>query len=265
MNTVTSRDGTHIAYDKVGSGPALILVDGAFGSRTFGPNPELAPLLAQHFTVYTYDRRGRGDSGDTQPYAVKREIEDIAALIEAAGGSAHLYGISSGAGLALEAANAGLNVQKLAIYEAPFIVDSSRAPLPADYMDKMNDLTRSDQRGKVISLFMTKGVGVPAPFVFMMRLMPAWKQMKSVAHTVIYDSLAVESHQHGKPLTRNDWPNITMPSLVVVGGKSPDWMHNGMQSLADMLPNAQHHTLPGQMHIVKAEALAPVLIEFFTS
>ncbi len=263
MQKVTSKDGTDIAYDKIGSGPTLILVDGAFGSRSFGPNGALAKLLAPQFSVITYDRRGRGDSGDTPPYAVEREIEDIDAIIQASGGSAYLYGISSGAGLALEAANAGLAVQKLALYEAPFIVDDSRAPLPHDYIDKMWEYTRADQRGKIVNLFMTKGVGLPAIFVLMMRLMPAWGQMKSVAHTVIYDSLVVEGHQRGKPLPESDFAGITMPTLVVAGGKSPDWMRNGMQALADVIPNAKHHTLPGQTHIVKAEALAPVLTDFF--
>ncbi|MEQ8675046.1 MAG: alpha/beta hydrolase [Aggregatilineales bacterium] len=262
MQHVISKDGTKIAYEKSGNGAALILVDGAFGTRKFGPNGDLAKLLTEHFTVYTYDRRGRGDSGDTPPYTVEREVEDLDALIQVAGGSVLLYGISSGAGLALEAARQGLSIKKLAIFEAPYFLDDSRAPLPADYMAQMRTLTKADKRGDLVKLFMTKGVGVPAIFVFMMRFMPAWSKLKSVAHTVLYDSMIVEPYQHGKPLSPQEWASVSMPTLVTVGGKSPDWMRNGMQSLAETLPDAKLVTLPGQTHIVKVEALAPELINF---
>jgi pimeloyl-ACP methyl ester carboxylesterase len=262
MATVTSKDGTIIGYEKIGSGPAVILVDGAFGSRAFGPNADFAALLAHDFTVYTYDRRGRGESGDTQPYAVEREIEDIAALIDAVGGSVYLYGISSGAGLALAAANQGLG-EKLAIYEAPFIVDDSRKLLPSDYIDTMRAMVADDKRGDVVKLFMTKGVGLPSIFVYMMRLMPSWSKMKGVAHTVLYDSLIMEPNQHGQPLDKAQFEGINVPTLVVAGGKSPAWMQNGMRALATILPNAEHFTLEGQMHIVKAAALAPVVSDFF--
>lgn len=264
MSYVTSKDGTRIAYEKSGSGPALILVDGAFGSRAFGPNGDLAKLLTDKFTVYTYDRRGRGDSGDTQPYAVEREIEDIEALIQVVGGSVLLYGISSGAGLALEAAKCDLPITKLAVFEAPFMVDDSREPLPADYMSRMKTLTKEDRRGELVRLFMTKGVGVPAIFVMLMRFMPAWSKLKAVAHTVLYDSLIVEPYQHNKAFTMQQWEAVAMPTLVTVGGKSPDWMKNGMQALADALPDAKLTTLPGQTHIVKADVLSPVLIGFFS-
>src|SRR5215212_685304 len=173
MKTATSRDGTHIAYDELGGGPPLILVGGAYNTRTFGPNGGLAPLLAERFTVINYDRRGRGDSTDTPPYAVEREIEDIESLIEEVGGSAHVFGISSGAALALEAANRSLAIEKLALYEAPFIVDDSRAPVPDDYLQRLEGLVASDRRGDAIRLFMRQGVGLPAVFVAMMRIMPA--------------------------------------------------------------------------------------------
>ena len=208
MGTLHSSDGTPIAYETAGDGPPVILVDGALCYRASGPSAPLAALLAEHFTVFTYDRRGRGESGDTAPYAVEREVEDIAALIDEAGGSACVYGISSGAALALEAANRGLGIERLVVYEAPFIVDDSRAPLP-------------------------------------------------------YDFAALSGLQAGDPLPAGRWAGVTMPTLSVVGGKSPAWLHHGMRALADVLPNAQLRVLEGQTHMVKAKVLAPLLIEFF--
>lgn len=263
MPTVNSKDGTTIAYSKAGSGEPIILVDGAFGHRKFGPNGDLAEQLTPHFTVYTYDRRGRGESGDTAPYSIAREVEDIAALIEACGGSAHIFGISSGAALALEAARQNLKINKLAIYEAPFIVDDTRKALPHNYVARMDDLVAADKRGEAIKLFMSKGVGVPGIFVFMMQFMPAWKDMKSVAHTLIQDTALTAKYQQGQPLSREDWRNVTVHTQVICGGKSPDWMKNGMMMLANTLPDASHYTLDGQTHIVDAKALAPVLIDYF--
>lgn len=264
MKKVTSKDGTSIAYDQAGQGPALILVDGAFGCRTFGPNGPMVPLLADKFTVYTYDRRGRGDSGNTLPYAVEREIEDLAAVIQAAGNSAMLYGISSGAGLVLEAANHGLPVTKVALYEAPYITDDSRDPVPDNFPAHLNELVKAGKSGEVVKEFMTKGVNVPGFAVVMMRFMPAWSKLKALAPTVVYDMTIVDPHQHGKPFEPGEWARVTMPALVISGGKSPAWMQNAMKSLAKVLPNARHQTLAGQTHIVKAEALAPVLKEFFS-
>jgi pimeloyl-ACP methyl ester carboxylesterase len=262
MKTATSRDGTRVAYDELGEGPPLVLVGGAFNTRTFGPNGGLAPLLAERFTVINYDRRGRGDSTDTAPYSVEREIEDLEALIAEAGGSAHVFGISSGAALAMEAANRGLAIDKLALYEAPFVVDDSRAPVPDDYLERLEGMVASDRRSDAIRLFMRQGVGVPAVFVAMMRIMPAWSKLKAVAPTVIYDAALVDDYQKGRPLPTDRWTSVTMPTLVAVGGKSPDWMRNAMRALADVL-DARHSTLEGQTHIVKPEALAPVLVEFF--
>jgi pimeloyl-ACP methyl ester carboxylesterase len=257
-----SKDGTAIAYDQFGKGPAIILVDGALCSRSFGPMPKLAPHLAQHFTVFTYDRRGRGESSDTKPYAVEREVEDLEALVKETGGSAFVYGISSGAALALEAANRGLAIKKLALYEAPFIVDDSRPPIPEGYLAQLNELIASDRRGDAVKLFM-KLVGVPAIFVAMMRFMPAWSKLKSVAHTLPYDITIVQDNQRGKPLPPERWVSVTVPALVVDGGKSPGWMRHAMRALAEVLPNAQHRTLEGQTHMLEPKAIAPVLKEFF--
>jgi pimeloyl-ACP methyl ester carboxylesterase len=265
MSSITSTDGTRIAYTRTGTGPALILVDGALSYQQSGPNPALAAALASQFTVYTYDRRGRGDSTDTRPYSIEREIDDLAALITEAGGTAHVYGISSGAGLALAAANRGLGIDKLAIYEAPFIVDDSRVPTPDDYTARLHQLTSNDERAKIIKLFMTAGIGLPSVFVGLMRLMPAWRKLKSVAHTIIYDNAIVETNQKSRPLDPDQWRNVTMPTIVIAGSKSPTWMRNAMHALAATLPNARHHTLDGQTHLVKAAKLAPVLAAFYTT
>ncbi|RZS29683.1 pimeloyl-ACP methyl ester carboxylesterase [Herbihabitans rhizosphaerae] len=262
MGTVRSSDGTTITYDKIGSGPPLILVDGALCYRASGPNGGLAAELADRFTVYTYDRRGRGESTDTAPFSREREIEDLAALIKEAGGSVHLYGISSGGALALEAVNAGLAVEKLALYEIPFVVDSSRAPIPADYESRMESLLAQDKRADTVKWFMRAGVGLPGFVVAMMRFMPAWSKLKGVAHTLPYDVAFVAPFEHGQPLPADRWTS-SVPALVVCGGKSPAWMTAAMRQLAEVLPAATHRTLEGQTHIVKPAALAPVLAEFF--
>jgi pimeloyl-ACP methyl ester carboxylesterase len=263
METVVSRDGTKIAFDKAGDGPAVVLVDGAFGHRAFGPNQPLAPVLAEHFSVYTYDRRGRGGSGDTEPYAVEREIEDLEAVIKETGGSACVYGISSGAALVLAAADQGLAIRKLAVFEAPFVVDDTRPPIPDDYLAELDSLIAADRRGAAVKLFMTKAVGLPSIFVAFMPILPAWSKLKSVAHTVPYDARSLGDTGKGRPLPADRWSGATMPTLVISGGKSPTWMQNAMRALAETLPKARHRTLEGQMHVVKAKAMAPVLVEFF--
>lgn len=265
MPTVASADGTTIAYDRQGEGPPVVLVDGALCYRESGPNGALAAELAGRFTVVTYDRRGRGASGDTAPYAVEREVEDLAALIDAVGGEAHLYGISSGGALALEAASRGLPVTRLAVYEAPFVVDDSRPPLPDDYAQRQGQLALQDRRADAVRLFMREGVGLPAAVVAMMRLMPGWSKLKGVAHTLPYDTALTADLQRGAPLPRDRWDALTVPIAVVCGSKSPAWMQTGMRELADVLPTATHHTLDGQTHIVKAPVLAPLLVEVFTT
>jgi len=262
MSQVVSKDGTTIAFEQSGAGPPLILVDGALCYRDSGPARPLAALLASHFTVFTYDRRGRGESTDTAPYAVTREVEDLDALIKAAGGSAYVYGISSGAALSLEATTRGLGIAKLALYEAPFIVDNSRAPLPDDYLDRLKALVAANRRAAAVRFFM-EAVGVPAVFVFLMRFMPAWPKLKAIAHTIVYDITILDGDQRGKPLSSTRWAGITVPTLVAVGGKSPEWMRHAMDALRGVLPNAQYRTLDGQTHIVSPKALAPVLVEFF--
>ena len=261
MEKVISKDGTVIAFDCVGSGPPLILVDGALCYRGSGPMVPLAALLASHFTVFTYDRRGRGDSGDTAPYAVEREVEDIDALIKEAGGLAFVYGISSGAGLALEAANRARR-QEAGLVRSPVHRRRHSSPVPADVVQQLERLVAADCRSDAVRLFM-KLVGVPAVFVGLMCFMPAWSKLKGVAHTLPYDLTIVSENQRGRPLPLTRWTSTTVPTLVVAGGKSPAWMRNAMQALARVLPSAKHYTLEGQTHMVSAKALAPVLAEFF--
>jgi pimeloyl-ACP methyl ester carboxylesterase len=263
MPTVRSKDGTLIAYDKVGQGPPLILVDGALCYRASGPMRSLSARLAPHFTVYFYDRRGRGDSGDTPPWAIEREIEDLEALIAAAGGSAYVFGLSSGAALSLEAATRGLSIRKLALYEAPFVVDDAYPPMTDKYLPDLKALVAADRRGDAVKHFLRR-VGVPGVFIALMRFMPAWKKLTAVAPTLVYDISIVEPNQKGRALTSGQW-TIRMPALVVDGGKSPAWMRNGMRALAGVLPASTYKTLDGQTHMVKSQVLAPVLVEFFNA
>jgi pimeloyl-ACP methyl ester carboxylesterase len=260
----TSKDGTRIAFDRTGEGPPVILVAGATANRSF-PNP-LVALLAPNFTVFHYDRRGRNESGDTPPYAVEREIEDIEALIKESGGSAYAYGISSGAVVALEAAASGLALTKLALYEAPLNVDSSRPAAPSDYVRQLDEAVASGRRGDAVGIFLTKAVGVPAEFVAGMRSQPMWPALEAVAHTIAYDGRFMEGVMYGKPLPperAKRWASVTAPTLVIDGGASERFMHTGADALAQVLPNAERRTLEGQTHDVNAAVLAPVLIEFF--
>ncbi|MEU6645205.1 alpha/beta hydrolase [Saccharomonospora sp. NPDC046836] len=262
MTTVTSRDGTRIAYEKVGSGEPLVLVDGAMCYRGQGPMRPLAAQLSGDFTVYTYDRRGRGESGDTKPYAPERELEDLQALLEEAGGSAYVFGASSGAALALEAANSGLPMRKLALYEPPFIVDNTRPPIPADYGEHTAQWVAAGRRGGAVAGFMRQ-VQVPGFAILLMRLMPAWSKLKGVAHTLPYDFAFVGPYQQGKPLPSDKWTGVTVPTLVADGGKSPQWMRNSVKALAGLLPTARYHTEPGQTHMLKAKVHGRMLAEFF--
>ena len=261
--TVTSPDGTTIAYSRQGSGPPVVLVDGALCHRGAGPNKSLAKLLASDYTVYTYDRRGRGESGDARAYATDREIEDLKAVIDSAGERVYLFGISSGGMLALDAANRLPGIEKLALYELPYVVDDSREPLPPNFAGELDELVTSGHSGEAVSAFMKRGVLVPGVFVALMHLMPAWPRMKRIAHTLVYDVSFFGDLGAGRPLPTDRWTAVTMPTLVAGGSKSPDWVKAGVKGLTQVLPNAVNRTLEGQTHLVKAKALAPVLKEFF--
>jgi pimeloyl-ACP methyl ester carboxylesterase len=262
MKTVTSKDGTTIAFDQWGAGPAVILVDGALQYRAFDQGMvDLANLLSPHFTVIHYDRRGRGDSTDTQPYALEREIEDIEALIDDAGGSASLYGISSGAALAMEAAiKLGDKVRKLAMYEAPYNDDETGRRAWKEYVKQLRALLGEDRKGDAVGLFMML-VGASADQVAEIRQTPMWPLWESIGHTLAYDHIAALGEEASVPTERA--ARLTVPTLVMNGSESFPFMRTTAVALADAMPKGQHRTVEGQTHEVSAEALPPVLIEFF--
>ena len=259
MSKVTSKDGTEIAYTKQGSGPAVILVDGALCYRGFGPMPQLAALLAPYFTVYIYDRRGRGESGDNQPYALAREVEDLEALIKEAGGAAFVFGTSSGACLALEAAiRLGNKTKKLAMYEAPYNSDKTIQQAWKEYRKQLAELLAAGRRGDAAALFM-QSVGTPADQIDGMRHAPMWPMFEAVAPTLAYDAATMGED---RSVPAKQAANVTVPTLVMNGTVIP-FMLDTAQALAKAIPRAQHRTLEGQPHDVNLEVLAPVLVEFF--
>jgi pimeloyl-ACP methyl ester carboxylesterase len=260
MATTFSKDGTKITYDKTGQGQALIIVAGAFQDRM--AMAAYAEPLSKHFTVFNYDRRGRGESGDTQPYAVAREIEDIDALIEEAGGSAFVFGGSSGGVLTLDAAAHGSNITKLAIYEPPFVVDASRDPVPENIVDQLKDMIASGRRGDAAETFMTKGSLMPADMVAGMRTQPFWPGVEAVAHTLGYDATIMGGTMQGIPLPSHRWGAVTIPTLVIYGGAGPAWSRNAAEALVELLPNAERRTLEGQFHDLTPDVLTPVLVKF---
>jgi pimeloyl-ACP methyl ester carboxylesterase len=261
MNTVRSKDGAAIAFDRSGSGPALILIGGAMSDR--GGSASVASLLAPRFTVYGYDRRGRGDSGNTLPYSVDREIDDLAALIAEAGGSALVMGGSSGGVLALDGAARGLAITKLAVYEPPLIVDKGGPLLPSGFADHLAELASSGRRGDAVEAFMTQALGMPHDVVAGMRHAPFWSGLEAKAPTLAYDMIICGPTQTGSPAPLSKWVSVKMPALVMAGGTSPEWMQNGVRALARVLPNATHRTLEGQTHAADPAILAAALEEFF--
>ncbi|HZA20298.1 MAG TPA: alpha/beta hydrolase [Actinomycetota bacterium] len=264
MDRVTSTDGTSIAYDRMGSGPAVILVSGAAVARA--GNTPLAAELAEHFTVYNYDRRGRGDSGDTLPYSVGREIEDINTLISEAGGSAHLYGISSGGALVLEAAAAGVAADKLAVYEIPYNMADDGPQRQREYIEGLEALLAEGRRGDAAELFM-RTVGTPDEFITSAKNSPMWAGMEAIAPTLPYDAACLGN---GRPPT-DRLAKITQPTLVATGGASADSSMGGggdffdkaADAIAASIPNAERQSIEGQTHMIDPKALAPVLARFF--
>jgi len=262
MKKERSADGTTIAYDQIGKGQAVILVDGALGSRADGFMVPLATPLSPHFTVITYDRRGRGESTDTQPFALEREIEDIEALINEAGGEAFLYGISSGAALALEATiKLGHKMKKLALYEAPYNSDDARQQAFRNYRKQLVEVLAEGRRGDALGLFMMF-VGMPPDHLEGARKMPMWPMWEAVAHTLPYDAaaLGVDGSVPTEKAAR-----VTVPTLVMDGSASFPFMNTTAIALAKAIPNGEHRTLEGQTHEVEAQVLAPVLVEFFNT
>ena len=253
--TVVSGDGTAIAFERAGAGPALILVEPSGHYREFSSFGGLTPLLAEMFTVVNYDRRGRGASGDAGGYAVEREVEDIAALIDAAGGSAFVYGFSSGALLALHAAASGLAVRRLALLEPPVETDEDRSE-QAEFTAELARLVTAGRRADAVQYF-NAGIGVPEEMIEEMRGTPAWSAMESVAHTLVYDCVISEATSLALLET------VTVPTLVLDSQGSTDDLTGWAATVGRHLPRGTHRSLPGQWHGVPDDVLAPVLTEFF--
>lgn len=259
---MSSADGTDIAFDRCGTGPAVVLVHGAFTDRTHPTLAGVATALAPWFTVVNYDRRGRGGSGNTQPYAAHREIEDLSAVVRAAGGTAMVFGGSSGAGLALSAAARDQAITKVAVWEPPYHVDPTAPHLPDDFADRLAALVANGQRADAAELFMTSAAQVPAAAVAGMRRDPSWSAVESVAHTLAYEAAVMGP---GNTLPVRTLAAIRQPTLVLNGDQSPAWLGNAGMAVAVAVPGAVRRVLEGQSHNVSPDALIPELLEFFTA
>jgi pimeloyl-ACP methyl ester carboxylesterase len=256
MPKVVSKDGTAIEFERSGNGPPLILVVGAFNDRSTGA--PLATFLARQFSVFNYDRRGRGESGDTAPYAVDREIEDIAALIAEAGGAAAVFGYSSGAMLALLAAARGLAISRLALYEPPYLVGDGPPRQPVDHAARLAELIGAGRRGDAVEYFQTKLVGIPEEVVAQLRHAPFRPALEAMAHTLVYEATIVGDQALPTELAGA----VTIPTLAIAGGASPPFMSLGARALADALPNGQARILEDQTHDIEPSVLGPVLKAF---
>jgi len=262
MNTVISKDGTSIAFDKTGEGPALVLVDGAFCYRTYGVTPNLVPLLSDHFTVYAYDRRGRGDSGDTKPYDVLKEIEDLNSIIDATKETPFICGFSSGASLVMQAIADGSLAKRIALFEPPFVAKGKNdGPSGEEAIAELEKLISCGERTNAVKYFMTKVMGMPSIFVWLFKTFAGkmFKNNERVAHTLAYDITILETYKEPKV----PGSKITVPALVISGDKSPVKLIDAAKRTAQSIPDAELLLLKGQNHNVSMKALAPVLINFF--
>ncbi|MEU5597857.1 alpha/beta hydrolase [Streptomyces sp. NPDC020298] len=251
-----SADGTRITYETTGRGPALILVSGAMSTgHTMLP---LAQRLANRFQAVVYDRRGRGESGDTAPYAVEREVEDLAALIDAVGGEAVLYGISSGGALVLEAAASGLPVRQVAVYETPYALDEQDAKGRAEYTRNLTEALEQGMPGDAVALFLQL-TGLAEGMIERARQSPMWADMEAIAPTLAYDDAVMG----GGLAPRGRLAAITVPVLAAAGGASPDWLREATRAVAEAAPRGTYRELADQTHMVDPDVLAPVLTEFF--
>ncbi|MEU9391609.1 alpha/beta hydrolase [Streptomyces sp. NPDC048324] len=254
-NNTISRDGTSLAYQRAGEGPAVVLVSGAMSTgATVAP---LAGLLAKRFTTVWYDRRGRGQSGDTQPYDVAREVEDLAALIDAVGGEASLYGISSGGALVLHAAASGLPVRRAAVYEVPYAVDEGAAKERAEYTRNLDEALGAGRRGDAVELFL-RLTGLAEQMIQGARNSPMWPGMEAIAPTLAYDDAVLG----GGLVPEARLAGIEVPVLSLAGGASPAWMREAARAVADAVPQGTYAVLEGQTHMVDPNVLAPALAEF---
>jgi len=260
MSIAMSKDGTKIFYRKTGKGPLIILVDGAFCSKDFGPMPKLAPLLSEHFTVISYDRRARGESGDTKPYTIEREIEDLQALIEQNGGSAYLFGISSGAILALRAVPYGLRVPKLVLFEPPFVTNKNLIRSPNPYQE-LTRLVDEGKRGEAVKFYLRKVMGAPAFLPLVLQLTPGWSKMKANANSLPYDLAVCGDFEIPKNLSSS----VVIPVLVIDSTRSPEILRSAVEATVLALPNATRKSLKGSIHDVPPKILAPELAQFLNA
>ncbi|MFI1916398.1 alpha/beta fold hydrolase [Nocardia sp. NPDC020380] len=260
--TVVSKDGTTIAYEKIGSGPAVVLVDGAFCYREMGPSRPVAEQLSDRFTVYIYDRRARGESGDTLPYDPQREVEDLQAVAAEAGEPVDLVAFSSGCAVTLATVQAGLAVRRIGLYEFPLIVDDSRPPAPEGYQQHIRDLIAAGKNGAAVKYFMHSGIRLPRLLVELFPVFPGWSKLKKTAPTLTYDGRFMGDALDGKPIPAGRYDYVSAPTTVYAGTKSPAWMRNGNAALAQAIPGAKFVDLPGQTHQVNAAKFVPTLKEF---
>lgn len=258
MPTVNSADGTTIAFDVMGDGPTVILVDGASCYRERGPMRPLAEVLSSQCSVRLYDRRGRGSSGNTLPWAPQREIEDLQALL--ADGSAVLYAMSSGGALALATAAVTPAVTGLVLYEPPYVGEVGQGDRLARYTSDLHSALAFGDRDRAMELFLSV-VGMPEPAIAAMRSDPGWPAATAIAHTLAYDDALLT----GGRLPRDVAEAVTVPVLVVAGGASPQPMREGARLIADALPHGRFQVLDGETHAVSPDAIAPVVTDFVRS
>jgi pimeloyl-ACP methyl ester carboxylesterase len=270
VETIASPDGTKIAFDRYVGGDAgtVILITGALSSRTLPKMRQTAEALATHgLTVINYDRRGRGDSGDTPGvYDLEHEIDDLGALVAAAGGSASLFGWSSGAALALRAAASGriAGIQRVIAFEPPFIVDHEYHVPPAGLTERLHELVAANRRSDTVRFYMTNAMGIPAMFVMLLRISPMWSKLKATANSTPHDWAVMAELMRGEPLSPNDWAVVTVPTLVLAGGKSEPVLRKAAKAIAEVLPNAEYREVPNLSHNPDVRLLEPVAAEFLT-
>ena len=256
--TTKSKDGTDIAYEKSGRGPAVVIVGGVLGDRS--QQADLAELLTERFTVFNFDRRGHGETEFKGQYKPDSEYEDLDAVIKTAGGSALVYGTSGAGVIALLAAAGDLQstIKKMVIWEPPFILHGTRPKVPSDYKQQLESMLSEGRRGDMVELFLTTGVGMPKEIVSQLRQMPFWPAQEAFAHTLIYDATLMGDYS----FPEDRISRVKVPTLVIDGGQTP-WLTAAADAVAAAMPNAQRRTIPGQPHNVDAKAIAPSIIEFF--
>ena len=259
-----SEDGSRVAYEVAGAGPTVVVVEGALCHRRMGAFEELAPILADRFSVVGYDRRGRGESDEGRtPYEVQREVEDLVAVLGAVDPDAHVFGMSSGAALSLEAARQGLITNRLAVYEPPFILDDSHEADGPEFTDRLRELLADGRRTRAVQSFL-RLMGVPAPLVVVLPLLPVWKRLTASADTLPHDFEIVSPYRRGLPLPERHYAAIVSVTLLIAGGKSPEYMRRAPEAISAQIPAARTTVLEGQTHEVKADVIAPVLAQHFS-